>query len=405
MPDLPGTGPTPRLFDTSSQELIPAPSGGMYVCGITPYDATHLGHAATYVAYDTLVRLWRDGGNAVTYVQNVTDIDDPLLERAAATGTNWQDLAVSQTDLFRSDMAALSVIPPTHYVGVVETMDLISSGVVEMLEAGAAYWVGPDVYADLSVDADFGTIGNFAAATQLEYFAERGGDPAHPGKRHPLDPLLWRGTRDGEPSWDGGAVGAGRPGWHIECAIIARKYLPVPFVVQGGGEDLVFPHHDMSLSHLRVLTGEPKPARVTMHSALISYQGEKMSKSLGNLIFVSKLRSQGVPADAIRLLLLAAHYRKEWEYTDDLLAAAQVRLGEWTTAMGQVHDTGELTGSQVLDRVRECLAADLDTPGALAVVDEWCRAGRRGAADRRLVADLVDALLGVKELGIAVATA
>lgn len=403
MPHLPGASPIPLIFDTPTQQLVAAPGGGMYVCGITPYDATHLGHAATYVAYDTLLRVWLDGGREVTYVQNVTDIDDPLLERAAATGVDWRELARSQTDLFRSDMEALSVIPPTHYIGVVETMELIIEGVTQMLDAGAAYWVGQDLYADLSADERFGTIGNLDPATELRYFTERGGDPQTPGKRDPLDPLLWRGEREGEPAWDGGKLGPGRPGWHVECAIIARKYLRMPFVVQGGGEDLVFPHHEMSLSHLRILTGTPDPAEVCMHTALTAYEGEKMSKSLGNLVFVSGLRREGVHPDAIRLLLLGQRYRVEWEYTDGHLHRATDRLEAWRAAMGGEGSPGGATGADVLARVREHLADDLDTPAALAVVDDWARSGRRGAEDRRLVADLADALLGVKSLSAVIA--
>lgn len=371
----------------------------MYVCGITPYDATHLGHAATYVAYDTLVRVWRDSGNEVTYVQNVTDIDDPLLERAAATGVGWRELAQSQTDLFRSDMEALSVIPPTHYVGVVETMDLIAQGVTEMLEADAAYWVGDDLYADLSADDRFGSIGHLDHQTQMQFFTERGGDPGTPGKRNPLDPLLWQTQRrEDEPAWDGGRLGMGRPGWHIECAIIAREYLPMPFVVQGGGEDLVFPHHEMSLSHLRILTDTPKPATVNMHAALLDYEGEKMSKSLGNLVFVSGLRKDGVDPEAIRLLLLGQHYRADWEYTEELLRAATDRLDEWRAAVCSDVAEGGVTGHQVLEQVREHLSNDLDTPAALAAIDGWARTGRRRPEDKDLVADVADALLGVKSL-------
>lgn len=405
VPALPGESPTPKIYNSTTGEFAPAPSGGLYVCGITPYDATHLGHASTYVTYDTLVRIWADGAGQFTYVQNVTDIDDPLLERAQETGEDWRGLAESQTDLFRADMEALSVIPPTHYVGVVETMDLIAEGVARMLEAGAAYWVGGDLYADLSVDDMFGTVGNLDARTQMEFFRERGGDPDTPGKRDPLDPLLWRGARDGEPQWDGGVLGPGRPGWHIECAIIARKHLAMPFVVQGGGEDLVFPHHEMSLSHLRVLTEERRPAQICMHTALIAYEGEKMSKSLGNLIFVSKLREEGVKPDAIRLLLLGHHYRHPWEYTDDKLRTSVVRLEAWLRAMADHSATEGITGAQVLDRVREHLANDLDTPAALAVVDEWVRNGRKHLSDRTLVADLADALLGIKGLRRVVAAA
>lgn len=400
MPTLPGQGLTPKIFDTATQKCQAAPGGGIYVCGITPYDATHLGHAATYVAYDTLVRVWKDAGHEVTYVQNVTDIDDPLLERAAATGVDWQQLATSQTDLFRSDMEALSVIPPTHYLGVVESMELIIAGVQEMLAAGAAYWVGTDIYADLSKDSQFGEIANLDTETQLAYFAERGGDPETPGKRNPLDPLLWRGRREGEPAWDGAVLGHGRPGWHIECAIIARQYLQVPFVLQGGGQDLVFPHHEMSVSHLRLLTGETQPVRINMHAALISYQGEKMSKSLGNLIFVSKLREQGVAADAIRILLLMNHYSSEWEYTEQLLFAAGERLNAWQAQMLSPSPRAEgVTGAETLAVMRERLADNLDTGGALDAIDQWMDSGRQGEEDRRIVADAASALLGITSIG------
>jgi len=399
VPVLPGHGPIPQLFDTASGEFAPAPAGGLYVCGITPYDATHLGHAATYVAYDTLIRVWRDSGGEPVYVQNVTDIDDPLLERAAATGVTWEELAESQTDLFRSDMEALSVLPPTHYIGVVESMELISRGVTEMLEADAAYWVGPDLYADLAADSRFGSIGHYDHDTQMRFFAERGGDPQTPGKRNALDPLVWRGEREGEPAWDGGKLGPGRPGWHVECSIIAREYLSIPFVVQGGGEDLIFPHHEMSVSHLRILTDVDEPARVCMHAALLAYDGEKMSKSLGNLVFVSGLREEGTDPDAIRLLLLGQHYRSEWEYTHDGLETATARLETWRGAVrAGVDGEAGVSAEEVLDQVRRHLSNDLDTPAALAAIDDWARSGRRTPADRRLIAELADALLGIKQL-------
>lgn len=402
VPTLPGVGLPPRIFDTATQTLVEASRSSLYVCGITPYDATHLGHAATYVAYDTLLRAWQDAGQSVTYVQNVTDIDDPLLERAEATGVTWQELAESQTNLFRSDMEALSVIPPTYYKGVVETMESIMVGVQQMLNDGSAYWVGKDVYADLAIDKKFGSLGNLDHSTQMKFFTERGGDPDTPGKRDALDPLLWRGERPGEPTWDGGELGMGRPGWHIECAVIASEYLDVPFMVQGGGEDLVFPHHEMSISHLRRLTKVEQPAAINMHAALISYQGEKMSKSLGNLIFVSKLRDEGVPADAIRLVLLGQHYRDEWEYSPHLLEQASERLARWQDAMTAPERTVGPTGAQILDRVRLALSEDLNTPEALKIVDQWVHEGRTTTQDRELIAKTADALLGIKTLGTVV---
>ncbi|QGH69158.1 cysteine--1-D-myo-inosityl 2-amino-2-deoxy-alpha-D-glucopyranoside ligase [Pseudactinotalea sp. HY158] len=398
IPSLPGAGVIPTITDTATGRAIRAVSGSrenptasMYVCGITPYDATHLGHAATYVAYDVLYRAWLDAGLEATYIQNVTDVDDPLLERAEALGIDWRELAESQTDLFRGDMDALRVIPPTELVGVVESMPLVVDGVTAMDDSAVAYPVGRDYYADLSVDAHYGEESGYDRATQLKLFAERGGDPDVPGKRDPLDPLLWRGRREGEPHWDGGVLGEGRPGWHVECAVIARKYLPVPFTVQGGGEDLIFPHHEMSTSHLRMLTGESEPAGLFMHTGLIAYQGEKMSKSLGNLVFVSELLSDGVPAPVIRLLLVGHHFRENWEYTAADLDVARDRWQAWREAAERPGGTGE-AGGVVLTAMRAALADDLDTPAAVAAVDEWARAG---GGDGRLVRDAVDALLGV----------
>ncbi len=305
VPSLPGRGPRVHLHDTSLGEVVPVgPEEGtatLYVCGITPYDATHLGHANTYVAFDLLGRAWRDAGLDVRYVQNVTDVDDPLLERATATGVDWRDLAASQIDLFRADMEALSVVPPQEYLGVVEAVDLVSAAVRDLLAAGAAYRVpgvdgGPDgdVYFPVASDVAFGEVGGYDRETMLALSAERGGDPQRPGKRDPLDPLLWRVEREGEPAWDAGDLGRGRPGWHVECTAIALEHLGMPIDVQAGGSDLVFPHHEMGASHAHLLRPESRPfARAYAHSGMVAFDGEKMSKSKGNLVLVSKLRAAG----------------------------------------------------------------------------------------------------------------
>lgn len=414
IPDLPGKGPVPSLFDTSSQvekAAAVAPSAGVYVCGITPYDATHMGHAATYVGFDLLVRAARDAGIDLHYVQNVTDIDDPLLERAEATGVDWQDLAREQTDLFFTDMAALRVVAPDHYIGAVESIPLVVPAVEELLASGKAYRVpvganedvpNPDlgdVYLDTSLDDKFGTVSNYSAAQKLEFFAERGGDPERAGKRHPLDPLLWRRERVGEPTWDGGQLGSGRPGWHIECAVIAHGHLETTFDVQGGGSDLIFPHHEMSTNHVRMLHGDEATPRVHAHGGMMAYQGEKMSKSLGNLVLVSKLRAAGTDPMAIRLALLAGHYRMDREWTSELLANAEERLARWrqAAALPQGPDA-----SALLEEVRAALAHDLDSPSALVAVDAWVDAALGSQNDEDLQAgapglmrDVVDALLGV----------
>ncbi len=369
----------------------------LYVCGITPYDATHLGHAATYLAYDTLNRALRDAGHRVEYVQNVTDVDDPLLERAAATGVDWRELAATQIDLFRSDMEALRIVPPEHYVGVVESIDAIAAACRRLLDEGFAYWVdtpdaSPDLYFDVAAAENLtswhlGQESGLDRATMLALSAERGGDPDRPGKRDPLDPLLWRAERAGEPAWDS-PVGRGRPGWHIECSVIGARHLEAPIGVNGGGSDLVFPHHELSAAHSAALTGRDWSHSYS-HAGMVALDGEKMSKSRGNLVFVSRLVADGVDPRAIRLALLAHHYRSDWEWTDAALTGAQARLAAWSTRAGQLSEGG----SGLLDELRAALAEDLDTPRALAAVD--ARVDRHGTLE---ATDLlaIDALLGIR---------
>lgn len=407
LPNLPGHGDLPRIFDTPTGELRPLIVGDLaqlYVCGITPYDATHLGHAATYLAYDTLNRVLRDGGHRVEYVQNVTDIDDPLLERAHETGVDWRELAASQIDLYRGDMEALRIIPPEHYVGVVESMDEIAAACRKLLDDGFAYWVesptdsadvGPDLYFDLAVAEELttwylGQESRYERDTMLRLSAERGGDPERPGKRDPLDPLLWRSEREGEPAWDS-PVGRGRPGWHIECSVIGDHYLSAPITLTGGGLDLIFPHHGMSAAHSAALTGVDWSHSYS-HAGLVALDGEKMSKSRGNLVFVSRLLADGADPRAIRLALLAHHYRSNWEWTRHDLEAAQRRLKAWTDWAADATD-----GDRGLrDTLRAHLANDLDAPAALASVDAAVEDSRsRGLRPGQADISAIDALLGV----------
>lgn len=405
IPTLPGLSSAPCLYDTATRRLVEAHTGDtarIYVCGITPYDATHMGHAATYLAYDTLQRVWLDAGLEVHFAQNITDIDDPLLERAAATGVDWQDLAASQVDLFRRDMEALSILPPEDYVAVTEVLDEIAEAVRRLVAAGVAYEVptpessaGSDIYFDsaLASTDDLWTLGNISnldSATMEELFRERGGDPDREGKRDVLDPLLWRAARDGEPSW-ASSVGDGRPGWHIECSVIALMELGRDFTVQGGGSDLVFPHHEMSAGHAAALSGHPL-AKVYSHTGMVAYQGEKMSKSLGNLVLVSKLLAAGVDARAIRLTLLAHHYRADWEWTDTALETAEDRLATWSSRLSGDSGTGAQPTLEVLATVRESLRVDLNTPKALAQIDS---AVALGVDDPALLRRAISALLGV----------
>jgi L-cysteine:1D-myo-inositol 2-amino-2-deoxy-alpha-D-glucopyranoside ligase len=403
VPRLPGVGRPLSLYDSARQGVYPVRPDGparMYVCGITPYDATHLGHGATMITFDLVNRAWRDSGYTVRYVQNVTDIDDPLLERAQRDREDWVVLAMRETALFREDMESLRIIPPEHYVGAVESIPAIVSRVAGLVDSGAAYRLDDDsgdVYFDLSVAPRFGYESNLDRQQMLALFAERGGDPDRPGKRDRLDPLLWRGARDREPSWEGGPLGPGRPGWHIECAVIALDLVGARLDVQGGGNDLLFPHHEMSAAHAETLTGTAPFASHYSHAGMIGLGGEKMSKSKGNLVFVSRLRADHVDPMAIRLALIADHYRDDRQWTDDLLKAAQQRLTRWrdATAAGRRGPDGQ----PVLDAVRERLADDLDTPGALQAVDAWVDAALAGEGDDPdapgLVATTVDALLGI----------
>jgi L-cysteine:1D-myo-inositol 2-amino-2-deoxy-alpha-D-glucopyranoside ligase len=408
VPAVPGHGQHLHLYDTSRGAVVPIEAGHrtrMYVCGVTPYDATHLGHAATYVTFDLVVRGMLDAGHEVEYVQNVTDVDDPLLERAARDGRDWRELATSEIDLFREDMTALGVIPPDQLLGVVESMDEIVTAVRSLVDSGAAYRVpvpeaegsGDDIYLDLARTTGFGDVSHWSRERMEAVFPRRGGDPERPGKRDPLDPLLWRGAREGEPSWDDDLLGPGRPGWHIECTAISLAHLGVPFDIKGGGTDLVFPHHEMSAVQATTLTGCEVFARHYVHQAMVGFEGEKMSKSKGNLVLVSRLRARGVEPMAIRLLLLAEHYRTEWEFTEELLAAARERLERWRSAFS-VNLGADATDT--IAAVRAAVADDLDTATALTAVDAWCERTLAGAEDDEaapgLLARTVDAVLGVR---------
>jgi L-cysteine:1D-myo-inositol 2-amino-2-deoxy-alpha-D-glucopyranoside ligase len=370
----------------------------MYVCGITPYDATHVGHANTYVAFDLLNRAWRDTGLAVNYVQNVTDVDDPLLERATQTGVDWAELAESQIQLFREDMEALNVLAPEHYIGAVESVPLIATLIEDLQLRQAVYPVDDPEFADLyfaqASDPEFGSLSRLTEDEAIPVFAERGGDPDRPGKKAPLDCLVWRQQREGEPGWDS-PLGRGRPGWHIECTAIALDLLGPNFDVQGGGSDLVFPHHEMCAAEGRFATDQPF-AKAYLHSGMVALDGAKMSKSRGNLVFVSALRRAGVDPMAIRLALIAHHYRDDWEWTDEVLDAARERLSVWREA---VRLDAALDGAEVLVQVRAALAQDLDAPTALAAVDAWAGASLAidgdDAGGPSLVARTCETLLGV----------
>jgi L-cysteine:1D-myo-inositol 2-amino-2-deoxy-alpha-D-glucopyranoside ligase len=388
-----GDAAPPRVRDTSTGELraVEGRDGvvRMYVCGITPYDATHLGHAATYLLFDLVQRACLDAGREVRYVQNVTDIDDPLLERAVQTGQDWRAIALRETALFRDDMAALRVIPPTEYVGAVEAIPDIVDIVTRLRERGAAYDLDGDVYFSVASAAGFGAVGHYSAEVMLRLSAERGGDPDRPGKKDPLDCLLWQAAKPGEPSWDS-PLGAGRPGWHVECAAIALRHLGDQIDVNGGGSDLVFPHHELSAAEAEVVTGTPPFARAYVHQAMVGYEGEKMSKSRGNLVFVSRLRAAGVDPMVIRLALLAHRHDTDWEWHDAELDVATARLHRWRAALARP------SGAPApVDDLRQALGDGIDTPKALDVVDAWVATEGDDTSAPRSTAAAVDALLGI----------
>lgn len=404
LPVVPGEPISLRLHDVARDKVAPVePEGAarLYVCGVTPYDTTHMGHAATYVTFDLVGRALRDGGRPVTYVQNVTDVDDPLFERAARDGVDWRDLGSEQIALFLEDMTALGVIPPDHFMGVMESMPQIIEAVQRLVDRDVTYEVVEDgvrdTYLDLTAAGGLGELSHLDRETMLAFSAERGGDPQRPGKRDPLDPMLWRGEREGEPAWDAGALGRGRPGWHIECTAIAMEHLGEHVDVQGGGTDLVFPHHEMSVVQAEAITGERPFARHTAHQAMVAYDGEKMSKSKGNLVRVSTLRSEGVDPMAIRLVLLAHHYRGEWEWTAQDLTQAQERLERWRRGLST---DGGPDATATIAAIRDAIADDLDTPTALHAVDAWAEQSLATTGDVRSapgeLARAIDALLGIR---------
>ncbi len=397
-----GSFPTLALMDTATSQKKPLPKKEtyrMYVCGITPYDATHLGHAATYLSFDLINRYLRASGAKVSYVQNITDIDDPLLERANRDGIDWSDLATQQIDLFRSDMIALRVIPPAHYIGAVEAIPLVVTAIADLQEQASIYPVDSDLYFSVSKDAGFGSRSNLSQHTMLEIFSERGGDPKRPGKKDPLDCLVWMLQRVNEPGWES-KLGKGRPGWHIECTAIALKYLdpsdldPTLIDIQGGGSDLIFPHHEMCAAQAQVITGK-ELASSYVHTGMIGLDGEKMSKSKGNLVFVSRLTAAGVDPMSIRWALMSDHYRSDRMWSDQVLQRAQTDLTHLRNALDQ--EDCENT-EQLIDAIVRALGDDLDTPLVLSLLNSWSAstlAGSTGgnAQDLRLA---LDALLGLK---------
>ena len=393
--------PNLNLFNSASKKVEEVPKKKcyrIYVCGITPYDSTHLGHAATYLSFDLINRYLKATKSEVLFVENITDIDDPLLERANRDGVDWKELAHSQIELFRSDMTSLRVIPPHFYIGAVEAIGLVTEKIEELRKAGAIYSVEQDLYFRVHSDPDFGSRSHLSRDEELKIFSERGGDPDRVGKEDPLDSLVWLSKRDNEPGWPS-IHGEGRPGWHIECCAIALGYLnPDPqeeflIDIQGGGNDLIFPHHEMSAAQARVSTGK-NFARFYVHTGMIGLDGEKMSKSLGNLVFVSTLMQSGVNPVVIRTALLMQNYSINRMWSNELLDRAKFFVSELSLHLSQ---TECAPTDAVIQGIIKALSENLDTEKVFLLLQQWiaeCQSGVTGGNPGELSRAL-DTLLGL----------
>ena len=362
----PGAAPM-RLYDTARGTVAPFEPGPLvtlYTCGITPYDATHLGHAATYLTYDVLQRRLRDRGHETRCVRNVTDVDDDILRKARELGVHYLDLAAAEIARFDADMVALGMLPSFSEPRATSAIADIRGFIGMVLDRGHAYVAGGAVYFDVSSYDKFGQVSHLDRADMLELAAERGGNPTDPNKRDPLDFVLWQPSAPDEPAWES-RWGPGRPGWHVECSTLALRELGSTIDIHGGGADLIFPHHECEAAQSESATGKPF-VRHWMHQAMVRMDGEKMSKSLGNLVFVSELRKTYEPA-AIRAAVLAHHYRESWEWNDAIMPEAAARVAQWRAA-------GE--GDGALAEVRAALDDDLDTPGAVKALDAASEQGR-----------------------------
>ncbi len=352
----------------------------LYVCGLTPYDATHVGHAATYVTFDLLKRRLLDRGHSVRCVRNITDVDDDLLGRASMLGVHYLDLATEQLRRFHDDLSALNVMPMCSEPRATGVIPDIRGFIHHVLESGHAYRVGGTVYFDVRTFHGFGEVSGLAEDEMLRLAADRGGNPTDPARRHPLDFVLWQPSGPGEPAWDS-PWGPGRPGWHIQCSALALRELGETVDIHGGGRDLLFPHHECERAQSESVTGVPF-VRLWMHQGLVRYEGEKMSKSLGNLVFVDDLCRRFGPA-AVRVALLGQSYRRDWDWSDRLAADAVAKVERWS-ASTRGPTTGAASGDAMavrhgddplLENVRRALDDDLDAPAALGLIDDAVRSG------------------------------
>jgi len=363
-----------HLFNTLSHRLEPFIPGEepitIYVCGITPYDTTHLGHLFTYSTYDVLIRYLHFQDHKVRYVQNVTDIDDDMLRKSFELDEHWWRLGNRWTRHFIEDNKALNLRPPDYFPRATDVIDDIIDAVHGLVEAGAAYESGGSVYFHIDVDRDYGKLSRLTRQQMLPIANERGNFPNDPNKKDPLDFVLWQAQSPGEPAWES-PWGSGRPGWHIECSTMSVKYLGRPVDIHGGGADLVFPHHESEIAQAECARGEQPFSRYWMHIAMLRYKGEKMSKSLGNLVMVRDLLQSGWSADAIRLCMASNHYRKTWNYEESSLTAASMLSEKLTQAATAQSGSGEsVDASSASSDFQKAMDNDLDTPGAVSVLND-----------------------------------
>jgi L-cysteine:1D-myo-inositol 2-amino-2-deoxy-alpha-D-glucopyranoside ligase len=375
-----------KLFDTAKQKVVefaPNPTVLMYTCGITPYDATHLGHAFTFISYDVLQRRLIDMGHQVKCVRNVTDVDDPLFAKARELGVHYLDLAAGEEARFESDMTALNALPVHSTPRASSAIPDIRGFIGMVIDRGFAYESGGSVYFDVEKFPQFGSVSHYSRETMIALARERGGNVDDPHKRNPLDFVLWHPSASDEPSWDT-MWGAGRPGWHIECSALALRELGTTIDLHGGGSDLIFPHHECERAQSEAATGQ-QFVKHWMHVAMVSMDGHKMSKSRGNLVFVDKLRTQHDPT-AIRLGLIEHHYRTEWEWDDGLMARNEARLAQWKSAAHVGNSDGD---SGLLAEVRSALDNDLDSPTAVQLIDAAAKNGVAVGDSARLLGVLI----------------
>jgi L-cysteine:1D-myo-inositol 2-amino-2-deoxy-alpha-D-glucopyranoside ligase len=378
-----------RLYDTARREVVPFAPGKevlMYTCGITPYDATHLGHASTFLMYDVVQRRLIDLGHTVKCVRNVTDVDDPLFAKARELGVHYLDLAAGEEARFNRDMVALNALPVFSTPRASSAITDIRKFIGEVLDRGFAYAAGGSVYFDVTKFPSFGDVSHYSHEQMIEFARQRGGNVDDPHKRNPLDFVLWHPSAEDEPSWET-AWGAGRPGWHIECSALALRELGTTIDLHGGGSDLIFPHHECERAQSEAATGETF-VKHWMHVAMVFKDGEKMSKSLGNLVFVDKLRTEWDPR-SIRMAIIEHSYRREWEWDDDLMPRNHQRLQSWKSSVGG-------SASDVLEQVRASLDNDLDTPGAVAAMDAAAAQGHDVSAAASLLGVELDVAIGPK---------